>query len=68
MDIAKYLKGQGYDTIDLSFYRLIAVWESWYKSKVRNFHRYRIYNGKSHVNQQRYSLGMARFVKTWPTC
>lgn len=62
MDITKYLKGLGYDTVDLSFYRLIAVWESWYKSKVRKFHRYRIYNGKSYVNQQRYSLGMAKKI------
>lgn len=62
MDITKYLKKQGYDTVPSSFYRLIAVWESWYQSKVRKFHFYRIYNGKSYVNQQRYSLGMAKKV------
>ena len=62
MDVTKYLKKQGYDTIPSSFYRLIDTWESWYVSKVRKFHTYRIYNGKSHVNQQRYSLGMAKKV------
>lgn len=62
MDIVKYLRNQGYDTVDASFYRLISVWESWHRGKVRKFHRYRIYNGKSYVSQQRYSLGMAKKV------
>lgn len=62
MDVTRYLKKQGYDTVPGSFYRLIDVWESWYQSKVRKFHTYKIYNGDSYVNQQRYSLGMAKKV------
>lgn len=62
MDVARYLKKQGYDTVPSSFYRLIDMWESWYQSKVRKFHSYKIYNGDTHVNQQRYSLGMAKKV------
>lgn len=62
MDIVKYLRGQGYDTVDTAFYRLISVWESWYRSNVRKFHRYKIYNGKTYVTQQRYSLGMAKKI------
>lgn len=62
MDIIKYLRDQGYDTVDTAFYRLISTWQSWYRSNVRKFHRYKIYNGKAYVNQQRYSLGMAKKI------
>lgn len=62
MDVARYLKGQGYGTVDRSFYRLIALWEDWYRSDVRKFHYYKVYNGQTHVRQKRYSLGMAKKV------
>ena len=58
MDIAKYLRGQGYDTIDKTFYRHIYTWEAWYRSNVRKFHSYKIYNGKTYVKQRRYAQGM----------
>lgn len=62
MQVTKYLKGLGYDTVPGSFYRMISVWDTWYQNKVRKFHSYKIYNGNSYVNQQRYSLGMPKKV------
>lgn len=62
MDVARYLKGQGYDTIDTAFYRHISIWDAWYRSNVRKFHDYRIYNGKTYVKQRRYALGMAKKI------
>lgn len=60
MNIHKYLKGLGHDTVTGSFYRYIRIWESYYRGSVRGFHNYRVYNGKEHVRQQRYGLGMAK--------
>lgn len=62
MDIRKYLKTLGYDTIPSSFYSKISEWESWYQSDVKNFHRYRIHNGKNKISCQRNPLGMAKKV------
>lgn len=47
MDIFSYFQKKGIDTVDKSFYRMIAVWESWYKGKVRNFTFYRVYSGRN---------------------
>lgn len=61
MDIFSYFQRRGIDTVDPSFYRMIALWESWYKGKVRNFTFYRIYTGKgTYARKQRKSLGMAK--------
>lgn len=62
MDVTRYLKGQGYGTVDRSFYRLISLWEDWYRSDVRKFHYYKVYNGQTYVRQKRYSLGMAKKI------
>ena len=60
MDIFKFLKKKGINTINGSFYSQIKLWESWYIGDVRSFHRYRIYNGKRKVQCRRLSLGMAK--------
>lgn len=62
MDIIKYLQKAGYDTIDRTFYSEIWKWKSWYRANVRNFHQYRIYNGKNRIKCKRLSLGMAKKV------
>lgn len=62
MDIIRYLQKAGYDTIDRTFYSEIRKWKSWYRSNIRNFHKYRIYNGKTHITCKRLSLGMAKKV------
>ena len=61
MDIFSYFQRRGIDTVDQSFYRMIALWESWYKGRVRNFTFYRVYSGKgTYARKQRKSLGMAK--------
>ena len=62
MDITKYLAELGYDTIDKSYYSLIEVWKSWYRSKVGKFHTYRIYSGSSYIRCKRHAMGMAKKV------
>ena len=53
MDIFSYFQKKGIDTVDKSFYRMIAVWESWYKGKVRNFTFYRVYSGQELIPESR---------------
>lgn len=61
MDIFSYFQKKGIDTVDKSFYRMIALWESWYRGKVRNFTYYRVYSGQgTYSKKQRKSLGMAK--------
>lgn len=61
MDIFSYFQRRGIDIVDQSFYRMIALWESWYRGKVRNFTFYRVYTGKgTYARKQRKSLGMAK--------
>ena len=63
MDIFSYFRDKGIDTLDPAFYRQIRVWRSWYNSKVRKFHRYKVYRGNgTSVNCDRYTLGMAKKV------
>lgn len=40
----------------------IDQWKSWYKGNVKDFHNYFIYNGKTKVPQQRYTMNMAKEV------
>ena len=40
----------------------IEQWKSWYKGNVRSFHNYFIYNGKRKVQQQRYTMNMAKEI------
>lgn len=61
MDIFSYFRRKGIDTVDVSFYRKIEEWSSWYKSNVRNFSFYRIYSGQGQYKRcRRKSLGMAK--------
>lgn len=60
--IIQYLKQQGYQTIDESFYNHIATWFKWYKGKVQNFHGYRQYNGRKKIRRERKTLGMAKKI------
>lgn len=40
----------------------IEQWEQWYSGNVKNFHNYRVYNGKSFIATKRFTLGMAKKV------
>lgn len=42
--------------------KYIRLWSSWYKGKVKAFHRYRIYNGNRYCWMDRLSLQMAKKV------
>ena len=37
----------------------IRLWQAWYNGEVPGFHRYRVYQGKKSVKQERKTLGMA---------
>lgn len=62
MNILKKLKEKGFDTVPAEFYSMIDLWKSWYDGEVKNFHRYRVYNGVQDVNCTRYSMGMGKKV------
>lgn len=62
MNIITFLSKKGYDTVSSDHYRMVQVWESWYRNKVRGFHRYRINNGSNTVKCDRLSAGMAKMV------
>lgn len=63
MNIFEYFKKKGIDTVDASFYRRIAEWDSWYRGNVRKFHFYRVYGGQGTWTRcRRLSLGMAKKV------
>ncbi len=60
--IIQYLKQNGYQTIDESFYNYINLWFRWYKGKVASFHGYRQYNGRKKISRERKTLGMAKKI------
>ncbi len=62
MNIFEKLKERGFDTVPKSFYDIIGVWKSWYDGDVKDFHRYKVYNGSTHISCRRYTMGMAKKV------
>ena len=63
MNVFEYFKKKGIDVIDRAFYTKIDLWDSWYRSNVQRFHRYRVYRGSgSYIRCQRKSLGMAKKI------
>lgn len=62
MNIYEILRARGYTTVPEEFYTYIENWKSWYDGYVKQFHRYRIWNGMKYVPCRLYSLGMAKKV------
>lgn len=63
MNIFKWFQKREIDTIDLTFYRKIQEWKSWYNSNVRGFSFYRVYTGQgTYTKRRRKSLGMAKLM------
>ena len=62
MNIFEKLKERGFDTVPESFYTNIGVWKSWYEGEVKDFHRYKVFNGQKQVQCRRYTMGMAKKV------
>lgn len=61
MNIFRYFKKKGINTLPSSFYAKIAEWESWYVGNVRRFTYYKVYTGRgSYSKRKRHSLGMAK--------
>lgn len=62
MNITKKLRELGYNTIPDDFYNRVKQWESWCEGDVKDFHRFKVYNGTQQINCKMYSLQMAKKV------
>lgn len=63
MDLKGFFNGHGYDISEKQNWdKYLDLWESWYKGKVKKFHNYYIYNGKTKVKMEKKSLQSAKKV------
>lgn len=63
MTIFEYFRTKGIETADISFYRKISEWKSWYNSNVPRHSTYCIYTGQGEkIRRRRKTLGMAKMV------
>lgn len=60
--IKEYLQRLGYATVPDDTYRHIAEWERWYAGEVKDFHRYKVFNGIRKTTKTRERLNMAKTV------
>lgn len=61
MNIFKYFRNAGINTVDASFYRKVEEWISWYNANVRRFTVYKVYTGRGTYKKcRRKSIGMAK--------
>lgn len=60
--ILSVLNGLGYKTVSSDYYEKIETWDAWYRGPVEDFHKYRVWNGKKHVNCEKMCAGMAKKV------
>lgn len=60
--ITQFLKQQGYNAVNDTYYGCIDLWLKWYKGFVYNFHSYRQYNGKKKLTRTRKSMRMAKTI------
>lgn len=64
--IRTFLEKRGYRSVPEDFYGKIEEWKDWYINGVDKMHTRTVYNGKTVVNQEIKSLGMAKTVaETW---
>ena len=61
-EIRQYLAENKYNTASDETYNHIDEWLEWYQNDVEKFHKYKIYNGVSVKEEERYRLGMAKKV------
>lgn len=62
MTIREYLLSEGYRIPDSEYYADVDEWLSWYKGDQTDFHKYTIYNGKTHIAQYHRRLYMAKQI------
>lgn len=62
LTVRKYLVKLGYNPPEDKTYNHISEWMEWYQGYVGKFHKYKVYNGTSVKEENRYQLGMAKKV------
>jgi len=62
MGIREFLQRLGYNTRSKEQEQKIAEWQDWYEGFVKEFHSYKVWNGKKYIGMQRFYLGMAKYV------
>lgn len=62
MNMIRKLEDLGFTTVPGQVYEKIDMWKSWYDGYVKNFHHYRVYNGKNYAECRMFSLNMAKKV------
>lgn len=61
-EIREYLTKHKYNTASDETYNHIDEWLEWYQNDVEKFHKYKVFNGVSTKEEERYKLGMAKKV------
>lgn len=61
-EIREYLTKHKYNTASDETYNHIDEWLEWYQNDVERFHKYKVFNGVSTKEEERYKLGMAKKV------
>lgn len=61
-EIREYLTKHKYNTASDETYNHIDEWLEWYQNDVERFHKYKVFNGVSAKEEERYKLGMAKKV------
>lgn len=61
-EIREWLVKNKYNTASDDTYNHILEWLEWYQNDVEKFHRYKVFNGVSTKEEERYKLGMAKKV------
>lgn len=61
-EIREYLTKHKYNTASDEIYNHIGEWLEWYQNDVERFHKYKVFNGVSTKEEERYKLGMAKKV------
>lgn len=62
LTVRKYLVKLGYNPPEDTTYSHILEWLEWYQGDVEKFHKYKVWNGVSIKEENRYRLGMAKKV------
>lgn len=60
LNVKGYLRELGYEVINDSYYDYINEWYQWYKSYVKEFHKYLMFNGYQYVDRKRETLSMPK--------
>ena len=62
MGIKEFIESLGYRTRTTEQEKKIQEWTDWYEGFVKEFHSYKVWNGKKYIGMQRFYLGMAKYV------